>query len=505
MTTKARDRAGSSRLSLRSVIAGGVAVNLGANVLLYLGHLLIARGLSRTDYATFTVTVSFVSLFALFADLGLTLLFVRKFAEAHEAKQRGERERRGELLGSIMVLRIALALLVCAVVWFVAPLLGYPSSTTHLMHIMLLTLFVSSRLMVVRSVGEAFLRGHNQYHFVALFSLIDAAVFAVALYVLGRSALELDTAVWVYSLCHLPGFILLVVMLARHAREFGVRLSTKFDLVVGMIKEGIPLVAATAFLTVHNFADALLLDRLSTPQEVSAFGAGLRVLTAVIFLPSVFSAVIGPHVTRAAVRNEHQSMHRLVTRAITVLVLGSMAMALVLTSASTTVVSALFGGSKYADAASIVVVFGWSIIPIAIATFLSEIAVAEGKLWVPAVYTGTIMILSVSLDFVLIPAFGALGAAYAKCIAVTLGTVILVVLSKGLGVVSFSDLQRQLVRSVIAMAITLTAMYVFGYVYPLPELIVAAITIVVFIGCLRLLGILPTDELRDILRLRPRT
>ena len=199
-------------------------LNVLTNAFLYVGQLLIARGLSREDYGTFTVVVSFVSLMALFADLGLTLLFVRKFAEASERTQLGDKEERGELLGSMLVLRIGLAVVVSGLVVTIAPLLGYPAETRHLMAIMLLTLFLSSRLMVVRSVGEAFLRGHNRFHMVAMFASIDAAVFAIGVWWMQHHHLTLEGAVWVYSLCHIPGFLLLTGFIASHAKETGFRL-----------------------------------------------------------------------------------------------------------------------------------------------------------------------------------------------------------------------------------------------------------------------------------------
>ncbi|MBS1904796.1 MAG: flippase [Bacteroidetes bacterium] len=486
--------------SVRRHLVGGIVVNLVANVFLYLGHLIIARGLSREDYAVFTVTVSFISLLALFADLGLTLLFVRKFAEADEAARQGANDRRGELLGSILTLRIILSLGVSAFVWFAAPLLGYPGTTVHLMRIMLLTLFISSRLMVVRSVGEAYLRGHNRYYQVAIFALVDAAVFAIALFAFYKPTLSLESAVWIYSLCHLPGFILLVVTIARHAREFRFRLSARFDQVFSMVREGLPLILSTTFLTIHNFADALLLDRLSTPQEVSAFGAGLRVLTAVIFLPSVFSAVIGPRVTQAVVRKDHEHVRGMVAQAIALLLVTSLSIAMVLQAAPLTIVRVLFGGAKYADAASIIVIFGWAIVPIAIATFLTEIAIAEGALWISTMYMATIMVISVGLDIVLIPTYGALGTAIAKAVAVSVGTVALVYRSRLLGVVRASDLWSLLGRCAVAVVAAVVGMWLMHTYAFSSEIVTAAVSLTVFLLGIVVLQVIPTDELRRLLQ-----
>jgi O-antigen/teichoic acid export membrane protein len=445
--------------SIRRTLFGGLTITVAANVLLYLGHLIIARRLSREDYAIFTVVVSFVSLMALFADLGLTLLFVRKFAEADAERKRGERERRGELLGSMLVLRIGLSVVVSVVVVLITPFLGYSLEVTKLIYIMLLTLFISSRLMVVRSVGEAFLRGHNRYHLIALFAAIDAAAFVLALYFYGGGSLDLEGAVLIYSLCHIPGFLLLSWFIASHAKETGFRLSFHFGSLKKMVIEGMPLIFSTAFLTIHNYADALLLDKLSTPLQVSAYGAGLRILSAIVFLPTVFSAVIGPRVTHAITRNDPNEIQGVVDKGIRLLIVSALVIALALTTAPTTIISILFGGDKYGDVRSLVMVFGWSFVPIAFAAFLTEIAIAEGKLWISAIYTGVIMIASISTDLLLIPTYGALGAAIAKCVAVSIGAIVLGTVVKRLAVLQTRQFMVFVGRSATAIIIAL-AMYI---------------------------------------------
>lgn len=469
--------------SLRRTLAGGLLLTVLANAFLYIGHVVIARRLSREEYAIFTVVVSFISLMALFADLGLTLLFVRKFAEADERSRAGDDERRGQLLGSMLVLRVGLAILVSAAVFVIAPLLGYPNETQKLMHIMLLTLFISSRLMVVRSVGEAFVRGHNKYHFIALFTLIDAAVFASALFFYGGGkTLDLEGAVWIYSLCHIPGFLLLIWLIGSSAKEIGFRLSIHFGMLWDMVREGLPLIFSTAFLTIHNFADALLLDKLSTPQQVSAYGAGIRILTAVIFLPTVFSAVIGPQVTQAIVRGNSEHIRTIVDRALRLLLVTALIIGLSLTCASNTIIGLLFGSDKYGDAVPIVIMFGWTFFPIVFATFLSEIAIAEGKLWISTLYMCVIMFVSVTMDFILIPSLGAFGAAASKCIAVTIGSVVLLIASRQMHVIEARRFLIFLLKCCLALGVALLAYFGIRSSVELNEILIVVAVLVVFLG-----------------------
>src|SRR5207249_7228795 len=103
-------------------------------------------------------------------------------------------------------------------------------------------------------VGEAFLRGHNKYHLVMLFVAIDALAFAGILFFYPSKILSLESAVWVYSFCHLPGFFLLAGMLYRDARSIGFRLQFRLVTLLSMVREGMPLILSTVFLTIHTQA-----------------------------------------------------------------------------------------------------------------------------------------------------------------------------------------------------------------------------------------------------------
>jgi O-antigen/teichoic acid export membrane protein len=223
-------------------------------------------------------------------------------------------------------------------------------------------------------------------------------------------------------------------MIYRFGRSVGFKLHYNFTIIKAIIIEGFPLILSTAFLTIHSQADALLLDKLSSANEVSAFGAGLRVLSAVIFLPAVFTAVIGPPVTQAIVIQDFDKISSTVDRSLRLLLLSALFIAITLSLSSTAVVNILFGSNKYSDAAPLAVIFGWTFIPISFGSFITDIAIAEGKFWVPALYTSVLMVISIGCDLILIPHYGALGAVIAKCIAVTIGSIILLIISEKLHV-----------------------------------------------------------------------
>jgi PST family polysaccharide transporter len=235
-------------------------------------------------------------------------------------------------------------------------------------------------------------------------------------------------------------------------------------------------------LTIHNYADALLLDKLSTPQEVSAFGAGLRILTAIIFLPTVFSAVLGPRVTQAIVRNDHSKIRSLVGMSMRLIAFAAFLIGLFFTGAPAIAIRLLFGSDKYMDAIPIITIFGWTFLPIAFATFLGEIAIAEGKLWLSTMYMGIIMIVSVGMDLLLIPSMGAIGAAWAKCVAVSVGAIVLFIASKRMDVFDEKQFFFFLLKGLLSVALALVCLKVVAPLIHGSELLATSLCVIVFLA-----------------------
>lgn len=392
------------------------------NISLYIGQLLIARSLSREEYALFLVVTNFVVLFSLFADLGLTPLFVRLFSKHSNLKNSDESQ--GSLLGSMIFIRVSASVIVSVAVVVVSYLVGYSIYERYLMAIFLASLFISSRLLVLRSVGEALLRSKGRYHIAMLFATLDAMVFALCIFIVRYFKTDVELTVWIYTFSNLPGFILLTLWISRWVKSEKIHLKVDFSRVFEILREGVPLALGTAFLTIHNTADTLLLDRLSTSTDVSAYGAGIRVLSALIFLPSVFALVSAPEITKAITGGNPDSARRIVTRSLQILIIISLLFALALTAAPVLVVTVLFGGDKFVDAAPLVTLFGWAFIGMSFSYYMIEVAIAEGKQWVSMLYMLVLMVVSVVFDLLLIRPYGFYGAGVAKTIAVVTGSIV---------------------------------------------------------------------------------
>ncbi|MFI5200840.1 MAG: oligosaccharide flippase family protein [Candidatus Kapaibacterium sp.] len=408
--------------------SAGFAINAASYGFLFLGQLLIARLLSQAEYAEFSVSISFIAIIALVADLGMNPIFTRLFAEADEKAHTHGTDCRGLLLGSGLTLRIGLSLVVVALAFLIAPAL-YPTSISHPILLLLPLLLISSRLLIVRSVGDSILRALGKYYLSALFGFFDAIAFALLMVFAMYRHLTLDHVVWIYVLCNLPGFILLIRSIAQWMKREHIALGVDLSTLRSMLHLSVPLALGTAFLTIHTQIDNLLLYRLSTPVEVSNYSATIRLSAAMSPFSLVLCAVTAPELTRLLHRRDYLRARRLTDTSLRLLLVAGAGIAIVFTFLATTIVPLLLG-AKYSSASPLFVWTGWMIIPIFIATLLMDLCVAAGDSWFMTANTATGMVTVIIGDLLLIPGHGAMGAMASKLTAVALGAALIVWLSR---------------------------------------------------------------------------
>ncbi len=495
----------STRIPLGSRIVRGASaafvINIATYGFLFLGQLLIARLLSRSEYAEFTVSISFVAIVALVADLGMTPLFTRLFAEAEEHVHANGEDRRGILLGSALALRVVLSLVVAALVVIIAPML-YPAPMLHYMAVLLIALLISSRLIIVRSVGDAVLRGRGKYYLSALFAFFDAMAFAMLMVLAMYRHFTLDKVIWIYVLCNVPGFMMLVRSLARWTRREHIVLRVDWRSMKGMLGLSIPLALGTAFLTIHTQIDNILLYHLSTPLEVSNYGATIRLSAAMSPFSLVLAAVTAPELTRLLHRGDQARARQLTDITLRLLLVSAVAIALIVTTMADVIVPLLLG-HKYDSASSLFIWTGWMQIPIFVGTLLMEVSIAANRAWFMTANAGVCMVAVIAGDLLLIPSYGATGAMTSKLIAVTLGAGLIVWLSRNSGHLDAGRFTWAVARTGLAASVALGGFWIvqnnsFGV---LPA---ALITLAIYFLIVHFTHVLPLREIISLLkRIRP--
>jgi O-antigen/teichoic acid export membrane protein len=268
-------------------------------------------------------------------------------------------------------------------------------------------------------------------------------------------------------------------------------------LVRGLFVTALPLSLGTAFLTIHTEADKLLLDKLSTPLEVSSFGATMRLSAAFAPIAVVLGAVTAPELARLLMRGDLKRSRQLIDLSLRLLLVLAGAVALFLTIASNDVILLLLGG-KYASSGPLLAYIGWMLLPIFFATFMLEVSVAAGDFWFSTVYAGTIMFVVIVADVFLAHPYGAYGAMMAKMGALVIGCITLFVLQRKRPYIDARMLERSILKLGVCLGLGLVA-YAAAHHWLQSDWLTAIIVFLTYLGMLHLFGVLHWSEVRSLI------
>lgn len=433
--------------------AGGMALTLASNLFLFLGQMLVPRILSRGGYAEYAVSISAVGLFSLFADLGMTSLFTREFAQAEEENKQTGIDRRGTLVGTAAALRLSLTIVVAGLILLLGPVL-YSASLVGNMLIASLALLFSSRILVVRAVTDSVLRSRNKFWVASAFMAVDSLSFAIVMFLLRSGEPSVQTLLWAYVLTNVPGFLLSIGWIARWSQAEDIHFAIDSRTAIHFLRAAVPLSVATGFFVLYNEIDKLLLYRLSSETELSGYAAIQRITAAMVPIGAVVAGVAAPAITRLLGRRDHVRSQRLTGLSLKLLLTIACVICIAFTFMNLPLTRVIVG-EKYTAEAWIIGFGSWLFIPMFISHLLTEMCIASGRYWSYAFFMGFSMVGVIIFDVILIPSAGAAGAMQAKLTAVGVATVVLVLVERNS---EFFDARRflhDLVRVTLAVVLAL--------------------------------------------------
>ena len=401
------------------VIRGGVLRGGGYFVGILLGaatSVFLLRGLAVEDFGRYATVAALLGIVAIVTDAGLTAVGARELA----LLPRGE--RRVELLGTLLGLRIVLTIVGVACAAVFASVAGYDRTMvwgTLLAGVGILLVNTQSTSMMPLAV-ELRLGAVTTFEVLRqALTLIGVAILALA----GATLLPyfaVQAVVGAALLALTPRVVGGVRMLRpRLARRGAVRL----------LREALPLAIAIAMNVVYLRLLVIIVSLTESEQETGLYATSFRIFELLIGIPGLVLAVALPVL---AVAGEHD-VERLrygLQRMTEVAAVFSLGLALA-TFALAAPVIRLLGGPAYDEAAPILRIQVWALVPLFIGQVAVLALISLRRQRVLAAANAFALALVVLLGLTLTPSFAGRGAAAAGAIAETaLAVTLFIVLAR---------------------------------------------------------------------------
>ena len=279
---------------------------------------------------------------------------------------------------------------------------------------------------VMHAVPSAVLRGLQRWREARIIGMVTADLpRGIKIVALGRGGgipalFAIDAAI---VACNLIG----TTMFARRAIDALPPEDRKTGGFGGIVKfAAIALIGFLISLVVYQRTEVFFPARYSTDPEIAIYAIPFSIVSALLLLPWAIAYALAPAVATlwgAGEVNRIRSGFSRATRLILLLTLVMTGLAVALLPAAIRLVH----GSAFAGAGRVLVILVSTLPFVPLAMLCSSFLLAIGRQWGLTIFGTVAAVLSIGLDLLLIPHFGAVGVAIANSVAQVAGSIPLII------------------------------------------------------------------------------
>lgn len=377
----------------------GRIINLSITFFVFI-HL--ANYLGETSFGRLSVALTYIATFDILANFGLNQIMVRELSV--------ERFSSPTILGSGIIIKLALTLSSVLLAGSIALFLNYPQETIIIIWIVSFNLLISSKLSSTRMVFETFFQAKLRMEFPIIFSIIDHILFAVLIFLgILKYHVNLIGIAWIYTICNIPGAILL---LWKFLKSTSVRFYFNYTSIKYLVREAFPLLLYISFSTLNTKIDVLLLSWIKGDADVGYYSAAIRLVYPLLFLSTSLSISLFPLLSRFFQEYKLQFL-RILKIGIKFILLISIFLAVTFAFNSKKIISTVYIAS-FAPSAS-----AFKILILALGlTFLNfyfvDVFIAAKRQKLTTLVMAIALGFNVVLNLIFIPKYGFMGASYTR-------------------------------------------------------------------------------------------
>ncbi len=400
------------------------------------------RYLQETGFGEFTTAITYLSIFAVIVDFGLTLTTVQMISEpgADEPK----------ILGNIFALRILSGLVVFTLAPIIALLFPYSPIIKLAIAVGSMAYFFSS---TSQMLGGVFQKRLEMWR-VVLAELVGRLILLVGSVFVALTAgsmIEVVLAIVIGNFAQLAITLLL-------ARPF-VRIKSAIDLAIWkmILSRSWPIGVSIIFNVVYLRGDILFLSFFRDDAEVGFYGAAYKIIDTLTAIPVLFMGLILPMLVSAWSDHNRERFAALMQKSFDFFVLLGLPIA-VGAYALATPLMVLFGGERFAPSGAILQVLAPTIFIVFVGALYGHAIVGIRKQKPMAFGYAITAVVSIAAYLYFVPRFGGIGAAWVTFISeALLAAITYIVVVKTSGASPRLTILWKSALACLIMFVTLTA------------------------------------------------
>lgn len=433
-------------------------------------------------YGSYFPLVSLSLIFGVLLDLGINNYNNRKIS-AHPGRFKN-------YFSAIIIVRFGLAILFTGILILVGVLDNYPIHRLFLLLILGLNQVFLSSILYIRSNFTAL--GHFKTD--SFFSVLDRVlmILGIGWFLFGVGDITIEKFVWIQFFGYLITFLTSITVLLIIGKPLFPKLNIRFSKT--LLKKSAPYAIIVLLMSAYNNSDSIMIDKLlpNGAEENSLYAQSFRVLTAMNNYAFLFAVLLLPIFSRMLKKKE--SVGKLLGLSGGLLIYGVSAFVIVSIHYRIDILSFCYGdygNSSYfsrgillnediinrSQKVYLVLILG--IIPMSFNYCYGVLITASGRMGVLNLIAAASLLFNLLLNFILIPDYGACGAAYASLLTQSLSASAQVIIAYkrydlklnfikpfrfiiGLGLLYFAILFLDYQFSLFARLVIITSLLILG-------------------------------------------
>jgi O-antigen/teichoic acid export membrane protein len=305
----------STKIAYNTIVQ--VAGKFAATALGLITIALITRSLGSFGYGQYTTIITFLSFFAIVAEMGLTLTTVKMISQPGVDQE--------QVLGSLFGLRIAISLLFIGV----APLTIYFFPYEHTIKAGVLIAALSFIFLSFNQITTGLFQKELRMDKASIADIMGKALLVILIYLCVKSNIGIYGILAATALSSAFCFIVSYLFSLQFSKIVP---TFNFQQWKEILAKSWPLALCMAFNLLYLKTDTLLLSILERPSrigimnEVGLYGASYRIIDVLITFPYMFSGIVLPIMARQWHSGDQDGFARTTQKSLDLMVIAAVPM-----------------------------------------------------------------------------------------------------------------------------------------------------------------------------------
>ncbi len=372
-----------------------------AKLVLFGVVILLARHLGAEGYGKLQFALSFAGLFGMFMDLGINSLTVRELSRM--------KERFAVFVPNVFFLKLVLFVASIVIMLGILVAIGKPTQIIVLSIMACFYYLFYSLIEFLRCVYQAFDKMYLQAFSRVFYCLLLGA--GVALLIFKNAGVVAIMAGYVSAIA--ATFVFSFLLLSRKIGTFPFRIDSSF--IRQLLKVVFPFTLISVIAIINLRVDTIMISFIMDNQAVGLYSVAANLLTAVMFVPSYFTASLSPSLNRFF-KTDVRKLFIMFKSVFWLMLLLGAAGGLVLFAVSKPVLVVLFG-AEYSLSVPVLQILSASFFLSFVLFSVGSICVAIDRQKFYAAVIAASVIINIVLNYLFVKSMGISGAAVATIIA----------------------------------------------------------------------------------------